>query len=187
MERNVLLFLYQEFVAAVDFCNDVSKELGEEGFDTSELPEKFTLDIIPLSFYAICADGVVTEGEIKNLNAVAAHLGRELSKKDGEGALEIVKNGHFEIPVTLVMFTLRAYYKVSAADQESKDAVLKEQLDFIDTVLYLYADLMCSVVEKLASGEKLVILTCLQTCCEYVTSILDAPCRLSDEILALIG
>lgn len=160
---------------------------GEEGFDTAELPDKFTLDIVSLGFYAMCADGVVSPDELDRFNDILTHLGVQVDEGAAEEALALVKHGHFEIPVTLVMFVLRACFKASAADPDAREAVLEEELAFLEAVLFLYATLMCSVVDSLGSGEKLVISTCLQTCCEYVTSNLGTPFALSERISALIG
>lgn len=187
MTREDLLALYKEFYVATMYCNEQYAAMGEPGLATEELPDKFTYDFVPLVFYAVCADDVVTPVELERANGILQHLGVVVDEEQAEGAKELVKKDHFHIPATLVVFTLRACMRLDAAKEDERDAVLNEELEFLDSILMAYADTMHAVVEKVTAAEQLMMATVLNTCRAYISDELGVEFALNAELKKLIG
>ena len=187
MTREDLLNLYKEFLAATLYCNEQYEAMGQPGFNVEQLPEKFTYDIVPMTFYAICADDVVAPVELERANEILQHLGIAVDEEYGEKAKALVKKDHFHIPATLVVFTLRAFMRIGSAEEGEREAILEQELAVLDSVLMAYADVMRSVVEKITPLEQLMIGTCLKTCCAYIGDELGVDFKLNEELTKLIG
>lgn len=188
MEKGILSFLYTEFEKAVKYCNAEAEKAGDkENFDTDLIFPNFIDDVLSLSFYAISADDEVSPNEIKILNSLLEDFVMEsLSIEEGREALKIVRGNPFEIPKTLMMFALRSYNKILDTHSDAKDKVFKEETDYLDTILCIYADLMCSTAETITKNEKRVIFECLQKCCDYISDLLHIRFVLSERVIAVV-
>ena len=187
MTREDLLSLYKEFYVATLYCNEQYEAIGQSGFNVDQLPEKFTYDFVPMAFYAICADDVVTPMELERANEILQHLGVQVDEEYGEKAKALVKKDHFHIPATLVVFTLRAFMRIGSAEESAREEILQQELAFLDSVLMAYADVMSSVVEKITPQERLMMATCLNTCRAYISDELCVDFELNQELTKLIG
>ncbi len=183
MTREDLIYLFKEFVQAVHFCNEAYADEFDEYFATDDLPGKFTFDIMPLAFYAAGADGKITEKELENVNNVLQHLGTHVDEEGAKGALKLVTEGHFEPPVTLVVFVEQASIRIALAKPEEREAVIEQECAFLNKVLDMYAEMMCSIAEYMTRSEKLVIGSCMESGKMYVESELGVSFELSDSIL----
>ena len=188
MEIRILGFLYTEFEEAVKYCNAKAEKSGnKEEFNTDLIFPNFIDDVLSLSFYAMSADYEVSLNEIKILNSLLEDFVMEsLSLEEGREAMKIVRRNPFEIPKTLVMFALRSYNKILDAHSDEKDKIIKKETDYLDTILCIYADLMCSTAETITHNEKRVIFECLQKCCDYISDNLHTHFILSERVISVV-
>ncbi len=186
MEREDLLYLYKKFLRSVEFCNIVCEKLGQEQFDKSELPMKFTLDILTTAGHAIGADGVVSPAELEKLNAVMCHLGRQLSQEDGDGIAKLVQTKPYDVPVTLVMMVLCTHFRILYTEDPAEE-VLGEEIPEMEKMLELFAEMTTSMVDQPGEAEKKAITNCLTICSEYIEETLGFPFKLTERTQELIG
>ncbi len=187
MEKRVLFFLYKEFEEAVNYCNAEGEKIGDkEGFDTDLIFDNFVSDVLSLSFYAICADNEVSTKEIERLNSLLEDFITELSIEDCKEAQKIAKFNPFEIPNTLVMLVLRSHLKILDAASEEKNTIIEEEMNYLDTILCIYTDLMCSTAETITQSEKQIIFECLQKCCDYISDNLHTHFILSERVIGIV-
>lgn len=186
MEKKVISFLYNEFKEAIAYCNDFAKKGSLKSFDVDTIDENFVFDMFSLSFYAISDNDKISSEEIARINFIMEDFGTVVNADNASELLAVAKVEPFEIPKTLVVFQLRSYLKILDARPETKSTVIDEELQFLDTIMYIYAYVMRSIPDVLSQKGEQIILDCLRLCCKYITNRLDVHFALSEKVIGVI-
>ena len=188
MRKEIIDFLYKEYRDAIDYLNETSLEIGEEEFESDHeiIEENFNNDLYMLAFFAVCADGVISDKEVENIHEISDMLGFEMDLDDRQCFIDAIRENPFDIPKTLVVFVLRAYMKKVSVRTEYNEGAVNAELRFIEAALCIYAEIMCAMAERVTEKEKKVILDCLNTCCEYVSEAMHIDFSISDEVKDII-
>lgn len=188
MKNEIIGLLYNEYVNTVNDCNDFGEVFGyTTRFNVDWIPENFLSDVLALALTPITIYKEVSPEECDRLCYLLEDFNTNLDIDMANNALEIVRNSPFKIPDTLNMLVFRSKLLIIGADDESKNEVIDSELDLIDTVLCIYADIMCFVTEVLSEDEKQIIFDFLQQCCNYVTQELRITFNLSQDVINIIN
>ena len=180
--------LFEEHLSAIEFCDKVGRDKGFGAFakDRASCDEKFLMDAMMLATVPICADGEFSETERARYNDVFDAFGYGLSIVGARYLLSKLGEDTFEVPRTLIPITLRSKLKIFTANSRTRAVVLREELAYLDQIMYLYACVMCSMADQIGQKEKDTILRGLGLCCEYISDDLRVHYTLSANVRQLI-
>ncbi len=173
MRKEVIDFLYEEYLNAIIYSNSHARAINADEFDVALAQDDFIADVMMMTMFALCADRNVTEAEVVKANSWLSEYGFEVDCDAAGEMLSFVKKGLvFEIPKVLIVLTLRSKIEMLSAEKgQPKSEALEAELSILNTVMCIFADIMCSSVsdDGLLPKEKEVIMTCMQKCSDHIS------------------
>jgi hypothetical protein len=182
MERQRYIDLFKGFVIAVKYCNEKYEQMGEEGLPSDDLQGVFTTEFFPMVFCPACADGIVTEDELKRINEILAPVGASADEEIARKAMKIVEREPFKSSSILIPYVLKAFFLYMDAPADEKETVLKEAFETFDWILDFFAEVMFYVVDQVGEAEKCVISACLSSMCQYISETMPQEYTLPKHI-----